>query len=74
MTNGAFGIGISRLLRQVNVRVVAGGAGKAGVVGVVTATPGKPVGLKSNIHSATQIRHHPQGVSAAMACAAEFLR
>ena len=45
----AFGIARSALLRQINVRIVASGAGEMRIVGVVTTATGEAIRLKTYV-------------------------
>ena len=73
MTSHALRVVTERIVFDRLVRVVAGGAGDAAVVGIVTGAIGDAVGLKANVADAAQTFQRNL-LPTAMARAAELLR
>ena len=59
---------------QVRVWIVASGAGKMLVIGIVPTAQGNAIGLESYIINPSKIGHHSYGIGTAMAGSAELLR
>ena len=74
MARGAFRIVVDVRWLQIHMRIVAGGAGKVRILGIVAAAVKQTIGLETDIIEATEVWHHRHGVDAAMAGPTEFLR
>src|SRR5215472_6810095 len=73
MAASALRIARSALQRQINMGIVAGGARKMGIIRIVLAGC-DTVGLKSHVYNSPQIRHHADGICAAVTSTTKLLR
>src|SRR5690242_1199033 len=60
-------------MSQFHVGIVAGGAGKASVIGAVATAQRNTIRLEADVVDATKVRHHSDHVRTAMARSAELL-